>query len=152
MLKVGINSSSSVWLTVSFTVERYIAVCHPLRGKVLCTESRARTVIAVVFVACALATITTPFEYKVVSEEAGLTVRNSDLGSDETYQTIFYWFSSITFTILPLILLGIFNSFLVWAVHRSQRQRFRMTQFDMLFPAAGENQTSLGNSSSCESA
>lgn len=36
---------SSVYLTVSFTLERYISVVHPLRGQVLCTESRAKKVI-----------------------------------------------------------------------------------------------------------
>lgn len=35
----------SIYLTVSFTLERYISVCHPLRGQVLCTESRAKKVI-----------------------------------------------------------------------------------------------------------
>lgn len=36
---------TSIYLIVSFTLERYISVCHPLRGQVLCTESRAKKVI-----------------------------------------------------------------------------------------------------------
>lgn len=31
---VFILGSTSVWIIVSFTIERYIAVCHPMRGKV----------------------------------------------------------------------------------------------------------------------
>ena len=29
-----ISSNTGVWLTLTFTVERYIGVCHPIRGKV----------------------------------------------------------------------------------------------------------------------
>lgn len=57
--------SMSVWLTVSFTVERYIVVCHPIRGKVLCTEGRAKCIIAIVFVMCLATTFSTLFEYQL---------------------------------------------------------------------------------------
>ncbi|XP_031625698.1 FMRFamide receptor [Contarinia nasturtii] len=61
----------SIYLTVSFTLERYISVCHPLRGQVLCTESRAKKVITVVVVLCFLCTITTNFEYELNCTKVG---------------------------------------------------------------------------------
>lgn len=57
--------STSVWLTVSFTVERYIAVCHPIKGKVFCTERRAKSVIVIVYIFCILTTASTTFEYQL---------------------------------------------------------------------------------------
>ena len=40
------SSFLSVWLVVSFTVERYIAICHPLKRPEMCTVGRARMVVA----------------------------------------------------------------------------------------------------------
>lgn len=54
-----------MWLTVSFTIERYIAVCHPIRGKFFCTENRAKTVTAIVYIFCLLTTASTSFEYQI---------------------------------------------------------------------------------------
>lgn len=46
-LKMSLSPAvyTSIYLIVSFTLERYISVCHPLRGQVLCTQSRAKKVI-----------------------------------------------------------------------------------------------------------
>lgn len=66
------SAYTSIYLTVSFTIERYIAVCHPIRGQVLCTESRAKRVIAgtvfwfmflVVVCVCMCMTICVHFQY-----------------------------------------------------------------------------------------
>lgn len=58
-------SNTAVWLTVTFTVERYIGVCHPMRGKVWCTPRRARIVIVVVCLAAAIITFPEFFEFQV---------------------------------------------------------------------------------------
>ena len=118
---------------MTFTVERYIAVRYPIRGRVLCTESRARRVIVTVYLICFTATLSTPFEWTVVelvnpvTNVTLLEATYSSLGNDEIYQKVYYWFTSITFTLLPLTLLIIFNSFLIQSVRQSQKLRFLMT-------------------------
>lgn len=42
---VGINASSLS--LVAFTIERYVAICHPMRAHTICTVTRAMRIIAV---------------------------------------------------------------------------------------------------------
>lgn len=58
-------SNVGVWLTLTFTVERYIGVCHPMRGRVWCTPRRAKFIIGVVCLAAAVVTFPEFFEVKV---------------------------------------------------------------------------------------
>ncbi|XP_063876942.1 FMRFamide receptor-like isoform X1 [Scylla paramamosain] len=127
------SSSTSIWLTVTFTIERYIAVCHPIKGKVICTESRALRVIVAVFVLCFTLTATTPHEWVILvntdpdSGQSRLTLAYSTLGSNTTYKKIFYWFTAVMFILLPLVLLAVFNSFLIHIVKQSRATRRTMT-------------------------
>ncbi|KAB7497252.1 hypothetical protein Anas_09355 [Armadillidium nasatum] len=74
------------------------------RNDVFCTQSRAKKIIIAVYLLCFLLTITTPHEWDG-----------------------FYWFTAVTFIVLPLILLAAFNTFLILAVKRSRKQRTVMT-------------------------
>ena len=49
-----IAQSSSAYLTLCVTIERYVAVCRPLKARAICTYGRARTCVLVVG-ACAVA-------------------------------------------------------------------------------------------------
>ncbi|XP_076066241.1 FMRFamide receptor-like [Oratosquilla oratoria] len=127
------TSTTSTWLTVTFTIERYIAVCHPIKGKVFCTESRALRLVVIIFITCFALTAPTPHEWIVEvatnkeTKKPYLRLNYSRLGSNSTYKKIYYWFTAVVFIILPLILLAIFNSFLISAVNRSKITRRKMT-------------------------
>ncbi|KAE8741276.1 FMRFamide Receptor [Frankliniella occidentalis] len=126
-------TATSIWLTVAFTVERYIAVCHPMRGRLLCTEYRARLAVLVVWSFCVFATASVPWESYVVwhRDHAGREcVRECEswLGANEVYISIYSWFSALLFMALPLLMLAVFNCFLINAVRQSRRARRSMTQ------------------------
>ncbi|CAH0393921.1 unnamed protein product [Bemisia tabaci] len=127
------TNAASIWLTVSFTLERYIAVCHPLRGRMSCTESRARKVIVLVFVLCLLLTASTPFEHLVSvclnsNGTKELYLAATTLAQNKHYRSFYFSFTTIVMIFIPIFLLGICNIFLVSAVHRSKSKRPDLTQ------------------------
>ncbi|XP_013793704.1 FMRFamide receptor-like [Limulus polyphemus] len=134
LLLTDASSNTSVWLTVSFTVERYIAVCHPIKGKVYCTESRAKKVVIIVAFICCCLTLPTLFEWTVIEVIDPLTNKTlvqptfSEFGMNVLYKNIYYWLCVFLFVFIPLVLLTIFNSFLVRSIHASSAQRHTMTR------------------------
>ncbi|KAI2802994.1 hypothetical protein BLOT_007117 [Blomia tropicalis] len=132
MMIADASSNTSVWLTATFTIERYIAVCHPIKGKVICTESRAKKIIFCVVLICVSVTIPTPFEWVVVevtdtkTNQIRMEAKFSDFGENETYRSIYYQLNVFLFVLLPLVLLVIFNTFLIRSVHQSNQMRTKM--------------------------
>ena len=109
---LNIASNTGVWLTLTFTIERYICVCHPMRGIVLCTPKRAKYVIVGVCIAGALVTFPEFFAETLEDWDS------YNLGYKNLIQTLF--------TYLPLTLLFAFNALLVRSVIRASRRRSAM--------------------------
>ena len=57
----------SVWVVASYTVERYIAICHPLKRPDMCTPARAKMVVSGLTLGCLLVYICTFWSTGVVT-------------------------------------------------------------------------------------
>uniref|UniRef100_T1IG48 G_PROTEIN_RECEP_F1_2 domain-containing protein n=1 Tax=Rhodnius prolixus TaxID=13249 RepID=T1IG48_RHOPR len=57
-----------------------------------------------------------------------VALQSTWLGQHPTYKSVFYWFSSITVTAIPLASLSVLNYLLVAAVRRSTKGRNQLTE------------------------
>lgn len=124
-------SNTGVWITLTFTVERYIGVCHPMRGKVWCTTRRARYVIAGVCLLAALVTLPEFFVVELVPVFEPETNRTRlEPATSGFVKTRFYAAYSYAvqcmFTFIPLVLLLVFNVLLIRQVVTAAKNRRQM--------------------------
>jgi hypothetical protein len=124
------TGNTSVWLTVSFTLERYVAVKHPILRRNICTTKRAKRIIYAIFLLSFLSALPTPFEWEVVTttneenvtQTVHVNLEYSDFGKNEIFRSIYYWYLAIGFVLIPLITLVIFNSLLIYSLRSSRLQ------------------------------
>ncbi|CAF0860199.1 unnamed protein product [Didymodactylos carnosus] len=120
------SSNTSVWLTVTFTIERWVAITYPLQSRRWCTVYRARRIIGGVLIAALIATLPSAFEMKLVrvinnrTNVYKITAEYTELLKSKIYQKIYFNFVTFAIVWIPLILLLIFNTILVYYVHRSK--------------------------------
>ncbi|XP_059174803.1 G-protein coupled receptor daf-37-like [Physella acuta] len=117
------SGNVAVWVTVVFTVERYIAVCHPIHGKVWCTVNRAKLASMAVTVLVVANTVPTLFELKVVSTPRGLKCTDTEFAQSFGYEHVYAWWYVTVFTFIPLVCLTIFNIILIRALFVATRRR-----------------------------
>lgn len=117
------SGNVAVWVTVVFTVERYIAVCHPIHGKVWCTVNRAKLASMAVTVLVVANTVPTVFEIKVVNTPRGLRCMDTEFAQSFGYEHVYAWWYVTVFTFIPLVCLTIFNIILIRALFVATRRR-----------------------------
>ena len=132
---VDIFSNTAVWLTLTFTIERYIGVRFPIKGKVICTTQRARWIIIVVTLSATVVTFPEFFERRTKYDYNEATNRTEAVGimltafaTTPSYGVGYVWFTQILFTFLPLILLSLFNFLLIRSVVLSTQRRQSMAK------------------------
>lgn len=101
---LGVNVSS---LSITaFTVERYIAICHPMRAQTMCTVRRAKRIIAVLWVFgicyCVPWLFLTTTRY--ITFRDGSLIETCTFKLDRRHYVTYYMADLMIFYVAPLIL------------------------------------------------
>ena len=136
-------SNTGVWLTLTFTIERWLCVCHPMRGRLWCTPKKAKYIIISVCLSASLITFPEFFASRYQSEGfAGnftSQVGPTTFAQSAAYQFGYVYTNQILFTFLPLVLLLIFNTLLIRAVFRAAKRRTSMVHYHARISKSSNN-------------
>ncbi|XP_063867233.1 FMRFamide receptor-like isoform X2 [Scylla paramamosain] len=129
-----IAQTGSVYLTVTVTLERYIAVCRPLRARVLCTYGRAK--IYVMSVAFLSILYNLPRFWEVTTKECFTddekTLRiviPTQLRLNSFYIEFYImWLYLFVMYLVPFLCLMIFNFFIYREVRAANHERQQLSR------------------------
>ena len=112
---------STVWLTVLVSIERYIAICFPLKAASLCTIPKVRRAVVIIYIISVLYNVPRFFEFYILDGET--LYKTIIPGHDEVYR---YLYSCVMYSILlffsPLLILALLNVKLILALQRGKKQ------------------------------
>ncbi|XP_020286794.1 FMRFamide receptor-like [Pseudomyrmex gracilis] len=118
----------TVYLTVTVSLERYIAVCHPLKARSFCTYGRAQVAVLVIVIFAFLYNLIKFWEIEKFSEnhwKYNITiycVQPTTLRGNEYYITIYiHWLYFFFYYMLPFAALLIFNVAIYRRVRKANR-------------------------------
>ncbi|XP_013385436.1 FMRFamide receptor-like [Lingula anatina] len=123
-----ISQTCSTWMVTYITVDRYLAVHHPIKAIIHCSAKRARKMTVVIFLLAVLYNIPRFFEYRVLKLPLHCEVHylryQASLFTNTTYRFMYaccLYF--LTMYILPLVILIVCNIQLIREVHQASRNR-----------------------------
>ena len=119
--------TSSTWLTVVMAVSRYLAICHPLKARIIIGMRFAVGSIAVAFLFSILLNVPRFFHLAIACVDGDAGVRYFQVPGllqrhgavDQTYYALYL----VVGIVLPLAVLAYSNFFLIRAVRNSRRMR-----------------------------
>ncbi|KAH3778655.1 FMRFamide receptor-like [Dreissena polymorpha] len=123
---VNICTTSSIWITVQLTVERYLFVRHPLWAKDMCDRASAKVKILITIGSSAVFNIPRFLCFKpMLHEPKGWLLGSTEFRTSKIFLGI-NWVYSIGIHFLPLAILSCANIYLVFAVHQAGQQRQKL--------------------------
>lgn len=123
---VNICTTSSVWITVQLTVERFLFVRHPLWAKDTCDRASAKVKLLLTLGAAAVFNIPRFLCFKPVQHPEAGWILGSTPFRTSTFFLGMNWAYSICIHFIPLIILSCANTYLVYAVHQAGKQRQKL--------------------------
>ncbi|XP_054733452.1 FMRFamide receptor [Anastrepha obliqua] len=133
---IGLTAQTgSIYMTFTVTLERYVAVCHPLKSRALCTYGRAK----IYFIICCIFSLfyNLPRFWEVMtvsyqpegSDIVYHCIRPSPLRQNQSYINIYiHWCYLIVNYIIPFLALAILNCLIYRQVKRANRERQRLSR------------------------
>ena len=110
-----------IYLIVFMTLDRFIAVCFPLKSSILCTPKRARRCILCVVVCVSVYTAPYVYTSGLINGKlcAGIT-------SNALFPTIYSWSTTVIFSLLPFLLLLTMNCVIINRILTRSRKKKKM--------------------------
>ncbi|XP_058803415.1 FMRFamide receptor-like [Phymastichus coffea] len=125
----------TVYVTLTVTIERYVAVCHPLQARSLCTHGRARSALLALAVLASLCNLPRFWEVGLRTERhwrrnvSVLCVASTALRRDPLYITVYvHWFYFLAYYAVPFVILAIFNVLIYRRVRKANRDLRRLSR------------------------
>ncbi|KAK9310692.1 hypothetical protein QLX08_000020 [Tetragonisca angustula] len=119
---------ATVYLTLTVTLERYIAVCHPLRARSFCTYGRARLAVLIIVIFSFVYNLPKFWEVDYYTEthwKYNVTIYclyAADLRNNYLYVTIYvHWMYFFICYLFPFLALVIFNAAIYQRVRKANR-------------------------------
>ena len=118
---------ADTWLTTMLTVDRYIAVCHPLRAQRICTLVRTYKNMAGVVAIAFLFSLPRFFEYRLADNHYGFaeTYLLTNTIYTISYRIVLFF---IFMYLIPMATLVYLNGRLLWGLRMSERFRAVLPQ------------------------
>ncbi|CAG0878548.1 unnamed protein product, partial [Darwinula stevensoni] len=118
-------TNASILIITAFTVERYIAICHPLKAATMSKLERATKIIIGIWIVafCSAVPQVIPFEVRTATTDNGTVIPDftaCDVNqSYVTYSQVALQVSTLLFFIFPMVLISVLYIKLGWKLRHS---------------------------------